>query len=235
MKKNLLLFAMALLPLFVQGAVGIDGVYYELLSSPSGNTAAVTSHPYGYTGELIIPPTVVYKGVEYDVTSIIDYAISNSYQLTSVSIAGSVATIGECAFSDCRALATLTLHDGIETIGPDAFYGCTCLTSVTIPGSVTTIGSSAFGLCTQMTSATIEYGVPTISDYAFVECTSLTSVSPGFTVKWNEVPLYMHLPSVLSRSAAKPGRTGAPAASSSSPSRHKVLNVTKIRTPKRCA
>ena len=41
MKKNLLLFAMALLPLFVQGAVGIDNIYYELYSSPSGNTAAV--------------------------------------------------------------------------------------------------------------------------------------------------------------------------------------------------
>ena len=36
----------------------------------------------------------------------------------------------------------------------------------------------------------------------------------GFTVKWNEVPLYMHLPSVLSRSTGKPGR-GAAAASPS--------------------
>jgi len=79
MKKQILLLAMMLLPMVVeaQGVVEIDGIYYELVSKVK--QAEVKQKPNGvyYTGNVVIPASVAYGGMEYSVTSIRNYTFYN--------------------------------------------------------------------------------------------------------------------------------------------------------------
>ena len=114
------------------------------------------------------------------VTTIGIAAFCNCILLTSVTIPGSVTTIGDGAFNACTSLTSITIPGSVTTIGDYAFSGCESLTSVTIPGSVTTIGYGAFRGCTSLTSVTIPGSVTTIGYSAFRGCTSLNSVTiPG--------------------------------------------------------
>ena len=146
MKKQLLLFAMILLPLVASAeTVEINGIYYNLVSKIQ--EAEVTSNPNKYTGSVVIPEKVTYESVEYSVTSIGNYAFANCSGLTSVTIPNSVTSIGESAFSYCSGLTSVTIPNSVTSIGDDAFGGCSGLTSVTIGNSVTSIGNDAFNDC----------------------------------------------------------------------------------------
>ena len=128
MKKQLLLFAMILLPLVasahdieVQNADGVT-IYYNYINN--GTELEVTfrgsnyySYSNEYQGNVVIPEEVTYMNRTRKVTSIGDYA-----------------------FRDCSGLTSVTIPNSVTSIGNYAFSGCSGLTSVTIPNSVTSIG-----------------------------------------------------------------------------------------------
>ena len=125
--------------------VKIDGIYYNLISK--GKTAEVTSGEVKYSGEVVIPSSITYKGKEYTVTSIGNEAFSQCSGLTSVTIPNSVTSIDYYAFSGCSGLTSVTIPNSVTSIGASAFWKCTGLTSITIPNSVTSIGEGAFQDC----------------------------------------------------------------------------------------
>ena len=94
MNKYLLFIFAALLPLLAsaQNKVEIDGVYYNL--DLGTRHAEVVSGNRKYSGDLILPRTVVYGDVEYKVTSIGDNAFSSCKMLDSVIIPEGVMRIG---------------------------------------------------------------------------------------------------------------------------------------------
>lgn len=134
----------------------------------------------GSGGDITIPDTV---------TGISDNVFSGNTSLTSVTIPGSVISIGRELFRlyqsvpcsgtgqcsehwkqcICRLQQSVrsTFSANVGVIPDMAFYGCASLSSVTIPGTVTSIGSSAFENCTLLGSVTIPAAVDTISDTAF--------------------------------------------------------------------
>lgn len=87
-------------------------------------------------------------------------------KLQSVSIAGSVTSIGASAFSLSTALTELNLSNGLRTIGNMAFWECYNLSSYTIPNTVTSIGDYAFQQISKVTRVTIPYSVQKIGRYA---------------------------------------------------------------------
>ena len=110
------------------------------------------------------------------VTSIGDLAFYYS-GLTNVTIPGSVTNLGLGAFAVCSSLTNVTMQNGVENIGEAGFNFCTNLTSVTIPESVTSIGERAFWFCTALPAATIPSNVTNIGQYAFSACSSMTNIA----------------------------------------------------------
>ena len=80
------------------------------------------------------------------VTRIGSYAFEDT-NITSLTIPGSVKSIGDYGVNGNRYLAELTLNEGLRSIGKGAFSWSKRLTTVTIPNGVTTIGEEAFAHC----------------------------------------------------------------------------------------
>lgn len=126
MKKIYLSFFLVLLPLFVSAdPVEIDGIYYNLVKKIK--EAEVTSKPYGYSGDVVIPSTIMHDGVTYNVTSIGGGAFYET-----------MGSIG---------LSSVIIPEGVKSIGEEAFYGCEGLSSITIPKSLADVGKNAFIYC----------------------------------------------------------------------------------------
>ena len=188
MKKQLLLFAMILLPLVtsahdieVKNADGVT-IYYNYINN--GTELEVTfrgsksdSYSNEYQGNVAIPEEVTYMNRTRKVTSIGSNAFYDCKGLTSVIIPNSVTSIGNGAFAGCYGLTSVTIPNSVTSIGDSAFSGCYGLTSVTIPNSVTSIGNYAFYGCKGLTSVTIPNSVTSIGNYAFLYCSGLTSVT----------------------------------------------------------
>ena len=106
MKKQLLLFAMILLPLIasaydieVKNADGVT-IYYNYIND--GTELEVTFlNSYYYQGNVAIPEEVTYMNRTRKVTSIGYKAFYRCEGLTSITIPKSVTSIGEYAFFDC--------------------------------------------------------------------------------------------------------------------------------------
>ena len=75
-----------------------------------------------YSGNVVIPSSVVYNGNTYSVTSIGAWAFYGCSGLTSVTIPNSVTSIGANAFSGCSSLASVVIGSGVKSIGSSAFY-----------------------------------------------------------------------------------------------------------------
>ena len=104
-------------------------------------------------------------------------AFTSCDSLTSITIPGSVTSIGGSMFRGCNSLTSVIIGDGVTRIDNDAFRDCSSLTSVTIPDSVTSIVYSAFAYCSSLTSITIPDSVTRIGSGAFEGCSSLTSIT----------------------------------------------------------
>ena len=101
----------------------INGIYYNFYGDKAEVTHKNTSYN-SYTGDIVIPESVVYNAKTYSVTS-----------------------IGSHAFYRCTHLTAINLPNSVISIGWNAIRKCTNLTSIVIPNSVTSIESHAFADC----------------------------------------------------------------------------------------
>lgn len=106
-----------------------------------GVSVTVTGHVNGYdaTGELIIPESVNYNGIDYSVTIIGDYAFDNCLGLIgNLVFPNSVTQIGARAFGFCAGFTgALVIGNNITSIGALAFWYCSGFTSLDISSTVT--------------------------------------------------------------------------------------------------
>ncbi len=130
-----------------------------------------------YSGNVIIPSTVVYLGTTYNVTSISDYAFSLCRLLTTISIPNTVKTIGRYAFNSCIGLTTITIPNSVTSIEPFAFSKCFQLKSIVLSNSMKKINESTFEYCQSLTSVVFPNSLENIGVWSFYQCLSLTNLT----------------------------------------------------------
>ena len=213
-KKLLLALFVMMLPMVVLAekdkSVEIDGIGYKLFLEKK--EAEVVRNVYvsgspdegftardAYYGEIIIPSSINYDGVDYTVTSIDPQAFSNNIDITSITIPNSITRIedrsfdlcenlekitisngvvyiGKRAFSDCHSLKSITIPYGVKSIEEYTFYGCNNLVYVELPNSVSRIEAYAFSECFDLKTITMPEKMSFIGEYAFSQCNSLQMI-----------------------------------------------------------
>ncbi len=175
MKRTLLLICTLLCAnvLWAQNLFTVGDIQYEITGT---NEVEVDSVSTSATS-IVIPETIDYEGITYNVTSIDTWAFESRTNLTSVTIPNSIVSIEQGAFYGCMGLTSIDIPNSVTTIDTGAFYGCAGLTSINIPNSITSIGYATFYGCSSLTSVNIPNSVTSIGDYAFYNCSSLTSVT----------------------------------------------------------
>ena len=149
MKRSLLFITTLLVALNLQAQkVRVNGMVYWL--DQREHTAQTDDDVLGsvYTGDIVIPSTITYEGVEYTVT-----------EIGSFTFAGSTIT-------------SLTLPNTIKEINGYAFEKCTTLEELVVPNSVTNC-FHAFDKFLGLKHLTLPYGVDNID---LSECSSLETL-----------------------------------------------------------
>ena len=166
MKKLIVLFVLALLPLMVSAFTGeaeIDGINYFV--NTDEQTAEIRPKSDGYSGDVVIPPTIEYEGVTCDVILIADFTFNNCTDLTSITIPNSVTSIGNCVLRYCSNLTSIVMGNGIKDIKRGAFSFCTGLTDFyCYAENVPSIDSNAF-IYTDYANVTLHVPSASISSY----------------------------------------------------------------------
>lgn len=112
---------------------------------------------------------------ETGITKIADRQFDGS-PIKSITIPGTVTTVGMGAFSDCANLTAIDLPTSVTEIDGYAFENCTGLTAVTLPKHLRELGSDAFAGSTALKSVFIPLSLQTASS-PFRKCTALTDVT----------------------------------------------------------
>lgn len=158
----------------------VDGIGYNITSA-SQRTVEVTSNGK-YSGDIVVPETIIYEGKEYTVTAIGQTAFYNNNDLNSVTLPKSIVYIGEYAFgcdtpygTKC-SLISISIQEGLKIIGAGAFQSCSLLSEITIPSTCTSIGNYAFSGCSSLTYVIIPAACTSIGKSAFYQCSKLREV-----------------------------------------------------------
>lgn len=173
----------------------IDGIYYNITSAEELTVEVtcknINESSGSYSGDVIIPSSVVYGGNTYSVTGIGNYAFYGCSTLTAITIPESITYFGYYVFENCESLGAVYISnleawcnidfwDAVSNpnnIAKDLYLNGELLTEVVIPNTITEIKYSTFLGCSNLTSITIPEGVTHIGSNAFYGCSSLTDVT----------------------------------------------------------
>ena len=169
----------------VNTEVEINGIKYKIIS----DTEVEVIHKDDYSGDIIIPETVITNNKEYKVTSIgrgafnINTNSDGGCKITSIQIPNNVTSIGRDAFQNCELLKEVKMPDDIVCVDTGTFTGCRSLESITLPRKLQEIKFAAFTTCSGLKSIEIPNQVFRIEGFAFQNNKSLKTVITSHGLK----------------------------------------------------
>ena len=153
------------------------------------------ANPLYYAKNLYVNNEIVTEVNITTATKINAYAFYGYNRLTSVTIGGSVADIGDSAFLGCNNLTKAQINDGVQSIGFSTFCNCENLNEITLPFVGKTLygtNSTHFGYIFGASKYSDNYkyvpsslkkvvitGGANIDNEAFASCQSITSIELG--------------------------------------------------------
>ncbi len=132
-----------------------------------------------YQGRNAVRTVIVEEGI----THIGKYAFFGMRSLTSVSLPGSLLSIGDQSFYLCDRLTALTIPEGVTGIGYQAVCGCSGLVRLTLPDSLASIAEGCFTDCSSLTAVRLPEGLEKIGSRTFMKCYDLKEVEIPDSVK----------------------------------------------------
>lgn len=125
----------------------VNGLDYEIISTdrkavqlvPSTDKTISPDGFKGYTGDIVIPGTVSYEGVEYTVTALADSVFRGCRGLTSVVVPSTVTYVGCQLFKGCKNLCWVDWQNE-ASVDATAFIG-TSLNALLFVGAKTEVAS----------------------------------------------------------------------------------------------
>lgn len=170
MKRLLLSMMSALLVLSAQAQTSFDvgDFKYTILTGTDVSVAAINDD---ISGDITIPPQVVWNETTYTVKEIEEYGFDWCVGLTSVTIPNTVTTIRAGAFYYCSGITSLTIPGSVTTIEGDAFNHCEKLESIDLSAtSLEKINEYTFNNCSKLSTVKLPNTLTSIGDAAFMGC-----------------------------------------------------------------
>lgn len=183
------------------GCSGLTEVHYNAINCQQGNDVFMECdglntlvignnvetipfamfHGIGFTGNLIIPNSVV-------IISVMAFEGCGGFTGDLV-IPNSVTTIGESAFAGCTGInGSLSIGNSVTNIGNYAFYNCSGITSLTVfAAAPPTLGSGYKG--TIKVFSNVDKSIPVYVPYGTINA---YQAAPG----WNKFTNYQEMPPV---------------------------------------
>lgn len=129
-----------------------------------------------------------------------DSVFAHARNLRSITIPGSLKTVGSSMFQNNTSLESLIVRDGVEAINDTAFVACSKLKYVALPNtlkrmgntvfagnasleqfimpdSVTSVGQCLFGSCSSLKGIKLSENLETITTQMFASCSALESIT----------------------------------------------------------
>lgn len=180
----------------------VDGIYYTITST-TDHTVQVASGESFYSGDIVIPDHVTYKGVEFLVNGIQKGKCVGSYggytelefeggaftssAILSIVIPSTITEIGDATFAHCTRLKSISFPNTLKKItGRGAFYGTISLSEIILPESLTEVGMEAFW-GSGITSLTIGRNIEAFGSCAFRYCSKLTTINIPSIAAWCQI------------------------------------------------
>ena len=170
----------------------VDGIYYnfDIAKKVATVTYNGSDDPWNnpsYSGDVVIPATVNYEGMTFEVLTIGQYAFFFAYEVTSVDIPEGVVRIETEVFADC-GFKEITLPTSIQSIGSRAFnYGMGIINHITLLATTPpTVGDRAFGYTSseyEGMTCTIHIPCGTLETYLAGEGWTPLSTQDGLYIK----------------------------------------------------
>ena len=139
--------------------VEVDGIYYDIIIQ---RFAYVTYRDLdvasgSYSGKVVVPAQINYKGRDYPVLSIGDNAFAGCDELKTVQLPSTMRGISSCAFLGCTNLQQVSLPSTIQSVSSCAFTGCTSLEQVVLPRHMELVDSLTLYCCASLTSVVLPH------------------------------------------------------------------------------
>ena len=160
------------------GGYGIETVAvgdFNFRTLEDGSGLVVTSYT-GTEPDVVIPDSVEDAPVvEIDTA----FCVCNPI-IQTLTIPGSVKTVGTNAFAQCQNLKSVVIDEGVLTIGMCSFGGCLELESIQLPESLEVVSDFAFAKCILLHEITFGTELQSIGKQAFFQCEELSKACiPG--------------------------------------------------------
>jgi len=186
----------------------VDGINYDLQATKEAWVIAMPNGDPDYSGVIYIPPYVTYNEVTYTVKGVNGKAFYNCEDLTVVTLAGGLKTIGDEAFSGCTNLQLTPLPETLTSIGESAFTW-SGITDLSIPEGCS-IGGPLFINCKKLKEVHLPASLDAIPNDMFygddalerIYCANPTPPTVGIDAFTNVNPTAVYVP-VGSESAYK--------------------------------
>lgn len=195
MKKLFLIsiFSLSIINVYAYDFI-INNLAYNVLSRTNKEVEITFITEYGndYEGNIIIPPSVNYMGIDFKVVRIGENAFQGCEKLYSLEIPNTVRTIGFGAFRSSEILSIILPNsiykiEGKNLSGCGAFDNCYRLKEITLPSSLRTISEYIFEGCDSIEYIHIENTkITKTSYYCFSYCDQLKEIIFPETLEYIE-------------------------------------------------